>query len=235
MLAIFFSIFLLLCLLAHQALAWETSSSKPQPLFSSNSRAISNAVRAAFLTAAATTTAPRLLTAARANAAEQKKLSTSEFVAKWPFIKPQDILDFIYSETVPGDVSGVLRAMDQFASYYPMYKLTPVKASILSHAVSSVNPRQVLEIGTFFGYSAIHIAKTMQKECFLTCIEANEDNVFVTKAILKQCFGSGNNNGVLDRINILTGTSTSILRSTNVNEQIRGSGDGDAGENGAGG
>ena len=88
---------------------------------------------------------------AAAAAATEQQLSTSEFVAKWPYQKPTDILDYVYATAPDGDVDAVISAMDKFAAVYPMYKLTPFKASILSKEVANVQPSHVLELGTFFG------------------------------------------------------------------------------------
>ena len=87
-----------------------------------------------------------------------------------------DILKYIEASAREGDVDSLIVAMDTFCSYYPMYKLSPLKARLLQDIVKLNHPSNILEIGTFFGYSALHIAKSMPVECHLTCVEGSEEN-----------------------------------------------------------
>jgi predicted O-methyltransferase YrrM len=108
----------------------------------------------------------------------------------------------------------VISAMDSFASYYPMYKLSPEKANFLKNTVKKVNPTNILEIGTFFGYSALNIASVMSPTCSLTCIEGNPENAEIARIMIKKAFG--NNKAILNRINVVTGLSSAILQQDDV-------------------
>ena len=131
------------------------------------------------------------------------------FYETWIYQNPTDILPFIFSKSKAGDAESVLSAMDQFASYYPMYKLTPAKADILKMAVVSCNPSHILEIGSFLGYSAIKIAACMPSTATLTCIEGNPQNVAVINEILGFAFRSRED--ILHRIRLINGISTSVI------------------------
>ena len=74
----------------------------------------------------------------------------------------------------------------------------------------------ILEIGTFFGYSAINMAKKMSSTSKLVTIEASEENANVAKIIITRCF-SKYHPDIMSRIQILTGKSSDIL----LNESLR--------------
>jgi len=133
------------------------------------------------------------------------------FYELWPYAKPYDIMKYINEKSDEGDLKSVLVAMDTFADAYPMYKLSRKKVKLLQSIIVECKPKNILEIGTFFGYSAINIAEVMPADCILTCIEANSENVIVAKEMLTKAFGK--NSDILDRINIITGISTDVIQS----------------------
>ena len=98
--------------------------------------------------------------------------SSEQFRALYPYTTPQDFVTYLL-KAVPraGNPEAVLSAMDEFAMHYPMYKLTPFKASILDRELRQSQPtRSVLELGSFFGYSAIHLLRGTGPQCKVTCI-----------------------------------------------------------------
>lgn len=135
--------------------------------------------------------------------------SREEIYANYPYQRPTDLLRFVESYSSEGDAKSVLFAMDRFAEAYPMYKLSPTKASILVRSVKSSQPKRVLEIGSFFGYSAIHIAQTMPGDCLLCCIEGNPENAEIARMLLQRSFA--NKNSILERVKIVTGLSSDVL------------------------
>jgi hypothetical protein len=44
------------------------------------------------------------------------------FYARWPYVKPADILPYLRTNATAGDVNSVLAAIDRFSGYYPMYR-----------------------------------------------------------------------------------------------------------------
>mmetsp|Transcript_6872 Transcript_6872/g.9488 ORF Transcript_6872/g.9488 Transcript_6872/m.9488 type:complete len:242 (-) Transcript_6872:13-738(-) len=105
--------------------------------------------------------------------------------------------------------------MDTFASYYPMYKLTPFKARILTSAVEQSKPSNILELGSFLGYSAIKMAQIMPSSTTITCIEGNPANVEVIKALLQYAFAL--QPSILARIRVMEGLSTNVIKSNTAN------------------
>ena len=130
--------------------------------------------------------------------------------SKYPYQHPEDFLRFIYDCSEEGDAKSVLRAIDRFAEAYPMYKLSPAKADLLALTMQSTHPRKVLEIGSFFGYSAIYLASNMPRDCLLCCIEGSAENAEIAKQLLIRSFVMDKQ--TLERIKILNSLSSNVLR-----------------------
>ncbi|KAF8067201.1 comta [Scenedesmus sp. PABB004] len=109
------------------------------------------------------------------------------FYAAWPYAVPGDILPFITSRAAPGDVQGVLDAMDAFSAYYPQFRIGPEKGALLEAvlAEASPRPRAALELGTFLGYSAMRTARALGPGGWLICVEANPANAAVARELLR--------------------------------------------------
>jgi hypothetical protein len=125
-----------------------------------------------------------------------------DFYALYPYAKPSDIIQFVDDVAQEGDTTAVIKALDAFHDRYPMYNLSPRKAALLKSqtalAVSAAVPcgdsdndcsPRLLELGSFFGYSAIHTAQAMGPRALLTMVEANEENADVAKHMLVRAFG----------------------------------------------
>jgi len=98
-----------------------------------------------------------------------------DFYDRWPYQQASDILPYIRQYAVTGDSDSVLRAMDQFGERYPMWKLGPEKGAMLEKIVSDRDPVNVVELGTFLGYSAIRTARTLKPRSRLLCVEGNRE------------------------------------------------------------
>lgn len=145
---------------------------------------------------------------------------SSSFYTEYPYVKPDDIIPYIDRNSRYGDVNSVIDAMSNFVTYYPMYSLSPLKAKVLEDTIKSSNPAKILEIGTFFGFSALHICRSMSPKSNLVCIEGNEDNAKVAKEMINRAFG--NNENVLGRIKVVVGLSNAILDSKYVKKTLGG-------------
>jgi len=160
---------------------------------------------AAATTMAAVTTTPRAAHAV-----------TSSFNEQWPYREPSDILAYVYANSKTGgggDFEGVVSAMVAFASHYPMYALSRPKAEILVGALRAARPTSCLELGTFFGFSAMHTARELSQQggaATLLCVEANPQNAEVARALLERALGKGS--AALARVKIINGISTQVLQ-----------------------
>lgn len=54
-------------------------------------------------------------------------LDNAEFYSRFPYVQPADILPYLRAAATPGDVDSVLRAIDEFASHFPMYRWAEVE------------------------------------------------------------------------------------------------------------
>jgi len=137
------------------------------------------------------------------------------FFTKWPYQSNDDFVTYLLATSKLGDPQSVLKSMDEFAYYYPMYKLTPLKVGILCQEISTRKPASLLEIGSFFGYSAVAILCSMLPTAKLKLIEANAANVEVIKVVLRQAFGDSSTK--LQQVEIFPGLSSEILQSGQLN------------------
>ena len=132
---------------------------------------------------------------------------SSSFYEKYPYIQPSDILTYLNDcDIKEGDTQKVITSLNKFAEYYPMYKLSDVKAQILKNAVSKARPKHVLELGSFFGFSALNIASVLPKDSLITCVEGNTENYKVAQSVFKLGLGSLSNT-----IHLVNGISTNII------------------------
>jgi catechol O-methyltransferase len=107
--------------------------------------------------------------------------------------------DYVVEHARAGDVDEVLAAIDEFA--YEKAILVNVgveKGALLDAAVARADPRLVLELGTYCGYSALRIAKAAPKAKVFS-VELAEANAQVARRIWAHA-------GLDDRITCVVGT-----------------------------
>lgn len=137
---------------------------------------------------------------------------SAAFYQKYQYREPKDILLYIDDCGIKdGNAIAVTDALETFSLYYPMYKLSREKVNILKDEVKKFQPKNVLEIGTFFGYSALNMGTVLPTGASLTCIEANKDNADVARVILDK--GLGASTKARDSVRIIDGISSKVLSS----------------------
>src|SRR3954453_6142647 len=98
-----------------------------------------------------------------------------------------------------GDVDGVLAAIDTFATEKSMLvNVGDEKGALLDAAIRRVDPRRVLELGTYCGYSALRIARAAP-QAQVYSVELSRGNAEVARSIWAHV-------GVDDRIVCVVGT-----------------------------
>ena len=134
------------------------------------------------------------------------------FYQLYQYKEPKDILIYINDCNIKdGDGPRVAEALETFSIYYPMYKLSKEKVQILTDEVKTVRPQNILEIGTFFGYSALNMAMNLSPGASLTCIEANKYNADVARFVLDK--GLGPSSKSRESVKIVDGISSVVLKS----------------------
>ncbi|GLJ33502.1 hypothetical protein SUGI_0673890 [Cryptomeria japonica] len=97
------------------------------------------------------------------------------------------LLDYVLRTAEKGNPLSVLNAMDTYAKTSSwLMNIGDDKGPILDKALQKYNPRAVLEIGTFCGYSAVRIASQLLKEgSKLLSFEMSPDNSNIARQIIE--------------------------------------------------
>lgn len=99
-----------------------------------------------------------------------------------------------------GNADDVIRVIDNFAyQKSPLINVGDKKGVILDHALERVRPKIVLELGTYVGYSAIRMARKLDKAGRLYSVEFSETNAGIARRIIEH-------SGLSDRIEVIIGT-----------------------------
>ena len=106
----------------------------------------------------------------------------------------------VLAKARPGDVDDAIRVVDEFA--YDESFLINVgdeKGALLDAAIERAQPRLLLELGTYCGYSALRTVRKMPADAHLISIEYVEANAAIARRILDHA-------GVGDRVTIIVGS-----------------------------
>ena len=120
-------------------------------------------------------------------------------------IDPYVLSEYIESHTTPAD--EVLQALYRETNLHvmnPRMASGQVQGRFLQFICQMLKPKNVLEIGTFTGYSAICMARGIDDNAKITTIEANEEY----EDIIRKYFAKA---GVEDKINLLLGDAKSVI------------------------
>jgi catechol O-methyltransferase len=107
---------------------------------------------------------------------------------------------YVLAKARPGDLDDAIRTIDRFA-YSESYLINvgDEKGSLLDAAIARANPKLLLELGTYCGYSALRTIRAAPAGAHLVTIEFNADNAAIAQSILEHA-------GVADRVTIVNGT-----------------------------
>lgn len=97
------------------------------------------------------------------------------------------LLDHVLKTAEKSSPLSVLNVIDTYAKTTSwLMNIGDDKGPILDRAVEKYNPRVVLEIGTYCGYSAVRIASQMHKEgSKLLAFEMNAENCNIARQIIE--------------------------------------------------
>ena len=128
-------------------------------------------------------------------------LGMRKFVKTWQAGdgREEKLLKKVLTNAKAGDPLDVIRVIDDFGwgeSF--LMNVGDEKGVILDNAVIKANPKRILELGTYCGYSALRMAVAAPK-AHITSIEFSAANKAVAEGILAHA-------GVADRVTIVHGT-----------------------------
>src|SRR3954470_10468897 len=107
---------------------------------------------------------------------------------------------YVVEHARAGDVDDAIRFVDEFCYRRSvMMNVGDEKGEILDAAIRRVQPRRLLELGTYCGYSALRTARVMPDGAHLFSIEFLEANAEIARSILAHA-------GADDRVTVLVGT-----------------------------
>jgi catechol O-methyltransferase len=110
------------------------------------------------------------------------------------------LADHVIANAREGDVDDAIRAIDDFCYRRSiMMNVGDEKGQILDDAIRRTQPRRLLELGTYCGYSALRTARVMGDGARLFSVEFSPANAEIARRILGHA-GAG------EQVTVLVGT-----------------------------
>ena len=107
---------------------------------------------------------------------------------------------YVETEARRGDLDDVIRAIDDFAYRRSfLINVGDEKGEILDAAIERTEPRRLLELGTYCGYSALRAARAMPAGARLVSIEFSADNAAIARRIWDHA-------GIGEELTVVVGT-----------------------------
>ena len=98
--------------------------------------------------------------------------------------REQALAEYVAANARPGDLADAIRVIDEFCYERSfMINVGDEKGEILDRAVERRQPRLILELGTYCGYSALRMCRVMPAEARLVSIEFNPANAEIARGI----------------------------------------------------
>ena len=114
--------------------------------------------------------------------------------------REEALADHVVASARPDDLDDAIRAVDEFCYRESfMINVGDEKGEILDAAIRRAQPRRLLELGTYCGYSALRTVRAMPTGAHLHSIEFNPANAAVAQRILDHA-------GAADRVTVIVGT-----------------------------
>ena len=99
--------------------------------------------------------------------------------------------------SLANDADGTLKAIDNYCTHYPMMNIGDEKSIIVKEAIQKYQPKSILELGGFVGYSSIMMAAA--SKAHIHSIEPNNLVASIASKLHQHC-------GLQTRITIHHGT-----------------------------
>lgn len=115
----------------------------------------------------------------------------------------EDYIEDYIREVIP-ESSGYLQVMESYAKENHVPIIHPEVAQLLRVLIRIKKPKNILEIGTAIGYSAVVMAEAMGNDGNITTIERREDMINLAGKNFTEC-------GLSERIRIVHGDAHDVL------------------------
>jgi catechol O-methyltransferase len=115
-------------------------------------------------------------------------------------------MEYVLATARKDDANSVLETVDHFTETrrWMMNIGREKRIQILDKIVADTKPKSVLELGTYFGYSAISIARLLEPGSRVYTVEFNAGNVEIAKKIIAH-------SGLSDKIEVITASSDEVI------------------------
>ena len=124
----------------------------------------------------------------------------------------QGILDYVKKHAVKGDADSVIEAMNK---YHDEVERTMAvgqkKGKILDSTIQECDPTTAVELGGFYGYSAIRIGRGLKPDAKLYSIELSPAMVKISTELIEFA-------GLSEQVTVVQGSSTETLQRFQSNE-----------------
>ncbi|XP_053723515.1 catechol O-methyltransferase B [Synchiropus splendidus] len=119
--------------------------------------------------------------------------------------RPQRLLKAVQKNGTRGDPLSVVKAIDDFCRHKEWaMNVGDEKGCIMDSVVSEANPRTVLELGTYCGYSAIRIARLLQPNATMITLEFNPEVAAIARQVIAWA-------GLEDKVHLVEGASGDLI------------------------
>ena len=121
-------------------------------------------------------------------------------------------LDYVFSNAEKNNPKSILQTIDNFVleSGQFLMNVGPEKGEILRDHLVKSKPNNVIELGTFIGYSAVLISSTIGEKSKLTSIDSDNYSIEIAKELI-------NFAGLDDKVNLMHGSAEEIIPELNFN------------------
>ena len=121
-------------------------------------------------------------------------------------------LDYVFSNAKKNNPKSILQTIDNFVleSGQFLMNVGPEKGEILRDHLVKSKPNNVIELGTFIGYSAVLISSTIGEKSKLTSIDSDSHSIEIAKELI-------NFAGLDDKVNFMHGNAEEIIPELNFN------------------
>jgi catechol O-methyltransferase len=114
--------------------------------------------------------------------------------------REEALAQYVIANARPGDVDDAIRVVDEFCyTRKIMMNVGDEKGAILDAAVRRTQPRRLLELGAYCGYSGLRMTRVMPAGAHLYSVEFSADNAAIARRIWEHA-------GVADRVTVVVGS-----------------------------
>lgn len=114
------------------------------------------------------------------------------------------LVDHIKANLPNSDPASVLAAVDADSESHGLMHIGPEKGAILDAAVQQAAPRRILELGAYFGYTAVRMARFLPPNGALVSIDADANHIALATELVACA-------GLSSVVTFHHGTATDIL------------------------